>query len=422
MMLAPLKFKIPPKTLSLLKRIGQLAAERGEAAYAVGGFVRDLFLKHTGVDIDITVEGDGITFAEKLAHLTGSEVEAFSRFGTSIVVIPGFGKIDVTTARTESYERPGALPQVKKAGIVQDLYRRDFTLNAMALSLSPGYFLKLLDPFGGLEDLRKKRIRALHEKSFMDDPTRIFRAVRFEQRFQEQIEPHTQKWLLAAVRGDYVRRVSGERLRSELRLIFQEPRPEKAVWRLNELGALPYIHPALTLTKESKQILPKVGRAIQSFYEKKLSLEEEKMVWFQCLLLKADEKEAGAISKRLMLSRIEQNIVRQSKKAYPSVLQELADGSLPVSRIHRLLCPLRAEVLCFLFAAATSALRKRLSQYLDRIQKAVPWVRGRDLKALGIPPGFRYSFILLEALNGQLDGKFKNRHAAISWVKKNFVL
>ncbi|HJT23019.1 MAG TPA: polya polymerase, partial [bacterium] len=256
---------IPPKTLKLLRKIGALAEERGEAAYAVGGFVRDLFLNRPGVDIDITVEGDGLTFAEKLAKMTGSEVEAFTQFGTSIVVIPGFGKVDVATARTESYEKPGALPKVAKSGIIQDLYRRDFTLNAMALSLSPGYFLKLLDPFGGLADLKSGRIRALHEKSFIDDPTRIFRAVRFEQRFQERIEAKTQKWLLSAVKGHYIQRVSGERLRNELRLIFQEPHPERAVRRLEELGVLPYIHPALGVSIAAKKALPQLAGAVGFF-------------------------------------------------------------------------------------------------------------------------------------------------------------
>ncbi len=198
---------IPPKTLALLKKVGRLADERGESAYAVGGFVRDLFLGKTGVDIDITVVGDGVTFAEKFAQRTGSEVEAFSRFGTSIVVVPGFGKVDIATARTERYERPGALPDVEKSDIVQDLYRRDFSINSMALSLTPGCFFKLLDPFQGREDLRRGRIRALHDQSFIDDPTRIFRAVRFEQRFQKHIEAQTQKWLLAAVKNGTIQTV-----------------------------------------------------------------------------------------------------------------------------------------------------------------------------------------------------------------------
>ncbi len=413
-------FKIPPKTTALLKKIGKLADERGEAAYAVGGFVRDLFLRHPGVDIDITVEGDGVTFAEKLARLTGSEVEAFTRFGTSIVIVPGFGKVDVATARTESYQSPGALPAVKKSGIMQDLYRRDFTINSMALSLSPGYFLKLLDPFEGLEDLKKGRIRALHAKSFMDDPTRIFRAVRFEQRFQERIEEKTQRWLLEAVRGNYIQRVSGERLRNELRLIFQEPHPERAVWRLDELGVLPHIHSSLGVSASAKMALPHIAGAIGFFKKNRMVLEEEKMVWFQALLLKMDEKGAAALSKRLMLSRAEQKIVSQSSKAAPALPRQLAGKDIPASRMYRLLCSLRPEVQCFLMAAAAPDLRKKLAVYFVKLQKIKPWIRGGDLQTLGIPPGFRYSFILLEALNGQLDGKFKTRQQALDWVKNSF--
>ena len=414
------KFKIPAKTLALLKKIGRLADERGEAAYAVGGFVRDLFLNRPGMDIDITVEGDGITFAEKLARLTGSEVEAFTQFGTSIVVIPGFGKVDVATARTESYQKPGALPKVTKSGIVQDLYRRDFTINSMALSLSPGYFLKLLDPFEGLEDLRKGRLRALHEKSFVDDPTRIFRAVRFEQRFKKSIEAKTQKWLMDSVKGDFVQRVSGERLRNELRLIFQEPRPEKAVWRLDELGILPHIHSSLGVSPAAQKVLPHIAAAIGFFRTHKMPLEEEKMVWFQALLLNPDEKQAAALSKRLMMSRVEQKIVFQSAKSYPALLKTLEGEAMTASRMYRHLCSLMPEVQCFLMAAASPGLKKKLAAYFIKIQKAVPWVRGKDLQNMGIPPGFQYSFILLEALNGQLDGKFKNRRQTLDWVRQSF--
>lgn len=413
-------FKIPPKTLSLLRKIGQLADERGESAYAVGGFVRDLFLKHPGVDIDITVEGDGLLFAEKLARLTGSEVESFTRFGTSIVVVPGFGKVDVATARTESYQSPGALPSVKKSGIVQDLYRRDFTVNAMALSLSPGYFLKLLDPFGGLEDLKKGRIRALHQKSFIDDPTRIFRAVRFEQRFQKRIEEKTQRWLLSAVKGRYIQRVSGERLRNELRLIFQEPHPERAVRRLDELGVLTHIHPALGVSTSAKKALPRTAASIAFFQRNKLGLEEERMVWFQALLSSPGEKGAAAICARLTLSRVEQKIVSQSAKSYPRLLRDLSAKGMTISRMYRLLCPLRPEVQCYLMAAASPPLSRKMAAYFLKTKKAQPWVRGKDLQALGIPAGFRYSFILLEALNGQLDGKLKNRQEALEWVKKTF--
>jgi tRNA nucleotidyltransferase (CCA-adding enzyme) len=413
-------FKIAPKTLNLLKLIGQLADERGESAYAVGGFVRDLFLKTPGVDIDVTVEGDGLAFAEVLAKRTGSKVEAFTRFGTSIVIIPGFGKVDVATARTESYAKPGALPTVAQGGITQDLYRRDFTINAMALNLSPAFFLKLLDPFHGLEDLKKGRIRALHAKSFLDDPTRVFRAVRFEQRFQKHIEPETQKWLLASIKHRSMNTISGERLRNEFQLIFKEAHPEKAVWRLNELGVLPKVHPMLGLSKEGKRILPRIAAAIGFFREHHMTLEDEKMVWFQAILSKSSEKGAQALGKRLMLSRHEQKVILHSVKSNPAVLETLDQKNLTPSRMYQLLSPIVPEVRCFLLAAASDGLRRKMTDYLIKVQNLKPWVRGRDLQLLGIEPGFRYSFILLEVLNAQLDGRFKNRKQAFQWVRSSF--
>ncbi|HVM31945.1 MAG TPA: hypothetical protein VMU88_02350 [bacterium] len=417
----PFQSKIPPRTLALLKKIGALADSRGEAAYAVGGFVRDLFLKTPGLDIDIAVEGDGVAFAEQFAKGTGAAVESFTRFGTSIVIVPGFGKVDIATARVESYARPGALPSVSKGGIVQDLYRRDFTLNAMALSLSPGYFLRLLDPFKGLEDLKRGRIRALHDKSFIDDPTRVFRAVRFEQRFGTRLEPRTRRWLSRALRGHYLRRVSGERLRNELRLIFQEPRPERAVRRLAELRVLPQLHPALGLSPRVRRALPRVAGAVARFKKSFPDLEET-AVWLQTLLNRPTARDAEALSQRLALSRSEQKILAQSARSFPAVLREIGKPGLPMSRFHRSLSPLRPEVQCLLFAAAPAPLRRKMAVYFSRARRLRPWVRGGDLKALGIPPGFRYSFILLGALDGQLDGKLKSRAEALDWVKKTFVV
>src|ERR1700677_749671 len=313
------KFKIPPKTLRLLKLAGHLARQRGESAYAVGGFVRDLILKRPVMDIDITVEGDGLAFAAILAQRTGSRIEAFTRFGTSIVIIPGLGKVDLATARTEIYEKPGALPVVEKSGIAQDLFRRDFTINAMALSLSPSSFLRLIDPFHGLEDLRKGSLRALHSLSFVDDPTRVFRAVRFEQRFQKKIEPKTQGWMLNSIRRESMNTVSGERLRNEFQLIFKENHPERAVKRLAQFGILSFVHPSLGISKNDEKNLPQVIKTLAFFRKNKIVLDE-KMVWFQTLLLQPSVAQAQALSKRLMLSRNEQKIVIQSAQARVSLL------------------------------------------------------------------------------------------------------
>jgi tRNA nucleotidyltransferase (CCA-adding enzyme) len=413
------KFKISPKTLRLLKLVGQLAQQRGESAYAMGGFVRDLILKRPVMDIDITVEGDGLTFAAVLAQKTGSRIEAFTRFGTSIVIISGLGKIDVATARTETYEKPGALPVVEKSEITFDLFRRDFTINAMALSLSPLSFLKLIDPFHGLDDLRKGCIRALHPLSFVDDPTRVFRAVRFEQRFQKKIEPQTQKWLLDSIRRNSMNTVSGERLRNEFHLIFKEPHPERAVRRLAQLGVLLYVHPSLGLSKKMEKNIPKALKTLAFFRKNKIVLDE-KMVWFQMLLLKPSEAQAEFLSKRLMLSRNEKKIVVQSAQARVSVMKALVASEMTMSQMHHLLSSLAAEVQCFLMASASPVLRRKMTGYYLNIQQLKPWLQGRDLKIFGIIPGLRYASILMEALNGQLDGRFKNRSEVLQWVRETF--
>lgn len=415
-----IKSKISLKIINFFRSVGQLAQSRGEKAYAVGGFVRDLFLKKTSPDIDITIEGDGLAFAQALAAKTHSRVEAFTRFGTSIVIIPGLGKVDVATARTETYAQPGALPNVEKSGINQDLFRRDFTINAMALDLSPGSFLRLLDPYQGLLDLKKGRVRALHPLSFVDDPTRVFRAVRFEQRFNKHIEPETQKWLVDSVRQRSMNTVSGERLRNEFLLIFKEEHPERAVARLGKLGVLPMVHPALGLSNSSRRLLPEINKALQFFHDHKIHLDSPGMVWFQAMLLAPTPVQAEALAKRLMLSRDEQKIVIQHAKAYPGLLKEIASKKTTTSRIYRSLSPLPPEVQCFLLAAAPKAARKKMTDYFLKMKNLKPWLRGRDLKEFGIPPGFRYSYILLEALNGQLDGRFKSRKEVIQWVRQAF--
>ncbi len=413
-------FAIPPKTLKLFRQIGYLAESRNEKAYAVGGFVRDLFLKKTSPDIDITIEGDGLAFAQALAAKTGSKVEAFTRFGTSIVIISGFGKLDIATARTETYAQPGALPDVEKSGINQDLFRRDFTINAMALDLSPKSFLLLLDPYQGLNDLKKGRVKALHPLSFVDDPTRVFRAVRFEQRFNKRIEAETQKWLIDSIGQKSMNTVSGERLRNEFLLIFKEEHPERAIARLGKLGVLPMVHPALGLSASKRRLLPEITKALGFFHDHKIHLDSPGMVWFQAMLLTPTPVQAEALAKRLMLSRDEQKIVVQHAKAYPALLKEIASKKTTPSRIYRLLSPLHPEVQCFLLAAAPKAVRKKMTDYFLKMKNLKPWLRGRDLKEFGIPPGFRYSYILLEALNGQLDGRFKSRKEVIQWVKQAF--
>src|SRR3989475_5291242 len=228
-----------------LQEIGRLADDIGMPAYLVGGLVRDLLLGHKNLDVDLTVEGDGMTFARRLADQHGAGLKIFDRFATALVVFPDGFKLDVATARRESYAHPTALPTVRPSSIKDDLYRRDFTINALAIRLNVSRFGELVDFYGGLRDLEHKVIRVLHSRSFVDDPTRVFRAIRFEQRFGFRIEKHTLTLLKEAAASDLVHRLSGPRLRNEVMRLLSEQAPIRTIRRMAEFDLLRFLHTGL---------------------------------------------------------------------------------------------------------------------------------------------------------------------------------
>ncbi|KPK25173.1 MAG: prohead protease, partial [Desulfobacterales bacterium SG8_35_2] len=210
------------ETIVLLRTIGETAAANGYTAYAVGGFVRDLLLHIKNLDLDIVVEGDGIEFAKILARQLGGTVRTHEKFSTALVIMPDGFNIDVATARLEYYEYPASMPTVELSSLKLDLYRRDFTINAMAINLNPEKFGTLVDFFNCQTDIKERRIRILHNLSFVEDPTRIFRAIRFEQRMGFSIGIHTEKMLKNAVKMNLFNRFFGRRCFTELKLIFTE--------------------------------------------------------------------------------------------------------------------------------------------------------------------------------------------------------
>src|SRR5256886_9998774 len=245
---ALMRRRLPAKIFNRLQEIGRLADDIGMPAYLVGGLVRDLLLGRQNLDVDIAVEGDGMTFARRLADQHGAGLKIFEKFATALVVFPDGFKLDVATARSESYAHPTALPTVRPSSIKDDLYRRDFTINALAIRLNASHFGELVDFYGGLRDLEAKTIRALHARSFVDDPTRVFRAIRFEQRFGFRIEKHTLTLLKEAAASDLVRRLSGPRLRNEVMRLLSEQAPPRAIRRTPESDLLRLLHPALAWT------------------------------------------------------------------------------------------------------------------------------------------------------------------------------
>ena len=221
---------LEPKAADLVKTIGKLAHEQGMRAYLVGGPVRDLLLKISNVDLDIAVEGDGMRLAQRFAEgHPGWTVTRYPAFKTATVRRTDGSLVDFATARKERYARGGAFPEVTAAGLKEDLFRRDFTINAMALSLDPAQWGKLIDPHGGLEDLKRKRLRVLHEQSFVDDPTRILRAARFKARLRFKMEAETLKLLKGAVRMKVLETIKPQRYLKDFNKILKEPCAQEAV-------------------------------------------------------------------------------------------------------------------------------------------------------------------------------------------------
>ncbi|HAZ10480.1 MAG TPA: hypothetical protein DCY56_05170 [Candidatus Omnitrophica bacterium] len=214
--------------MNIIEIVGTIADELKIKAYIVGGSVRDKLLGMSNYDLDFVVEGDGIKFAEVLNKKLKGRLITYKAFGTATIELKG-KRIDVVTARKESYKYPAAYPIVKPGAIKDDLFRRDFTINAMALAIDKKGLGKLVDFYGGQKDLTKGVIRVLHDKSFMDDPTRIFRAVRFSVRFGFKIEPHTKKLMKEAVLDGFLGEVNAGRIRKEIELFLKEKNPKKCL-------------------------------------------------------------------------------------------------------------------------------------------------------------------------------------------------
>src|SRR4029079_43227 len=208
--------RLPKRLAEFLRRVGRLADAEGIRLYLVGGVVRDLLLKRNIWDLDLTVEGDGPSFARLAAKRFGAGLALFERFATARLVFPRGLKVDIASTRRESYADPAALPDVVKASLEEDLFRRDFTINAMAIQLNQPCWAELHDPYGGQGDLKHKVLRVLHDKNFIDDPTRIFRAIRFAERFKFRLEPNPARLLARAAKTDLVARLSGPRLANEM--------------------------------------------------------------------------------------------------------------------------------------------------------------------------------------------------------------
>ena len=432
---------LPPLRLKLILMVADTASEQNSALYVVGGFVRDLILGKPSLDLDLVVEGNAITLGKAIQRKYGGRLVCHTRFGTAkwfineIVdkIVPILhvyqskvpindkllfnnsdkpqsqpedlpDSLDLISARTEFYTHPTALPTVARGSIKLDLHRRDFTINTLALRLDGKYFGDLYDYWGGLEDIKKGIIKVLHSLSFVDDPTRMLRAVRYEQRYGFRIEQRTLQLITEA--RSLIRRVSGDRIRHELNSIFLEPNANKILLRLETLGLLRSIHPGLTTNKQLLQFLSNFPTSgIESFWNIDETWKEipskvaiSYMLWF----IPAEPLFIKSILSRLRLNRPLCNAIFKSKDLFDELSNlKSIKPSVFSSKIENL--PNIAIYTCYLLTS-----NENIKSYFMFYMKKWKYVKlntnGYKLREMGIPPGPIYNKLLSHLRSAWIDG------------------
>ncbi len=415
-----MKERLPKEIWNLIQKAGKVAEDLGYNAYLVGGFVRDLLLRVPNLDLDLVVEGDGLAFADKFAKILGGRTNKYTKFKTAVVVLPNGRKIDVATARMEYYEEPGALPEVMAGSLKRDLYRRDFTINAMAIKLNKPEAFTLIDFFGGQRDLKEKVIRVIHNLSFVEDPTRAFRAVRFEQRYGFRIGGQTARLIKQAVEQGLFRRVSGVRLSSELRQMLSEKEPLRMVERMDKLGLLPFIHLKLRLTSSIRDLFGKIDEVL-AWYDL-LFMEEKAASWiiYMAALFKdIPTSEVQALSKRLSLPKRCARVLLEAHKKTPHAARFLAKGLKDPSEIYITLRSLALETILYTMAYSPhDEVRKAISLYLTQLRKVKTSLTGKDLVAMGLKPGPIFAEILENLKVGRLRGEVSSKEEEVAFVNE----
>ncbi|WP_163340330.1 CBS domain-containing protein [Desulfopila sp. IMCC35008] len=417
------------RMIKLLQEIGEAADVIGYNAFAVGGFVRDLLLKKQNLDLDIVVEGDGITFAKALTARLGGRYRTHERFSTATVLLPDGFKLDIATARLEYYEYPAALPTVELSSIKLDLYRRDFTINAMAIQLNTRQFGTLVDFFNCQNDLKHKQIKVLHNLSFVEDPSRLFRAIRFEQRMQFRIAPHTKRLMQNAVKMKLFGKTNDTRLFSELRHILSETDPIPAIERLAEFNLFqflwPDLKPHLKIDRRFHHILTQAKNALS--WHNLLYLEEKCTPWIVYLLAimgrSPNEVLASFCRRFLVPQKMSEFILQQKMHADKTARFFQHRRAIPNSESYLLLQELKIEGLLYLMAIARkSSVKKCVSNYVTELRYTSPELSGKDLMKLGYKPGPEFKIMLSDLLEMKLDNKLHTKEDEIAHLQAKYPL
>jgi len=400
--------RLPPELIGLLKAAGSIAAYQGYRIYLVGGIVRDLFLEMPTFDIDLLVEGNAVVLARQLANISRSKLIVHQRFGTANLQWHKWS-IDLTTVREETYAKPGALPKVSQGTLASDFLRRDFTINTMAVELNPGHFGNLIDRHGGRADLENDLIRILHDRSFIDDATRIWRGLRYEQRLDFRFEPETLRLLKRDL--EYLDTISGDRIRHEIELVLKEQYPEKVLQRAAELNILSRVNAAL-----------KIPTWLADYYSEARRLYAPDMppvvLYWALLAFPLSMKEAEGIIGSLRLPGTRSKVIRDTINLR-NYLEQLSLPGISNASIYDILKNYsRLAAIANSIACENLQAKSSIRLFLDKLCYVKPSLKAGDLQKLGVPTGPEISTVLTMLHNARLNEEVLNRQEEEALVKK----
>jgi tRNA nucleotidyltransferase (CCA-adding enzyme) len=374
----------------------------------VGGFVRDLVIGRKNLDVDVVVEGDATKVAKEVARELGAKVHTYERFKTATLILKDGTRIDMSSARTEVYKSPGALPEVESAPLKKDLMRRDFTINTLAVKISGEEFGRLIDYFGALKDIKDKKIRVLHALSFVEDPTRILRALRFATRYRFELGKHTEKLLKMAVERKLFKTVEGQRIYHELKQILYEENPLRIFIKLDKYSILKQLFPGLRWDRAKKDLFEKVRKLIIwhriNFPEKRSSYHA---VYLGALFYKEPLYRVKEYLKELAVPAKEEKLITELLTQVEPTVKELK-AAKESSQVYQALEG-KPEELLLLVGAVSEEVKEKVIKFMKELRFVKPLVSGEEIKKLGLKPGAVYKEILkrvkYEILNGRLPAE-----------------
>ncbi len=410
--------RLPKRLQGLLLLIGQEAERHQVRAYLVGGIVRDLLLNVPNHDIDVVIEPSAIEFAGQLTKVFGGSVQTYPQFGTATITRPDGISIDLVTARSEFYVSPAAMPDVESGNIKHDLYRRDFTINTMAIALDGTRYGRFYDYFGGQADLEEGIIRVLFNLSFVEDPTRILRAIRFEQRLGFQIEPETLGFLMNALQHDLLQKVPAERIRTELVQLLAEDRAPHVILRMHELGVWQALLPGLQCSDVLIKHLHDARDYIDWFEKLQTGARLER--WLVYLLLLSGgvaAEELGNWPERLALSKRERDMLL----SFAACREHLAAGlAQPIDNqhIYELLEGQAPECQVAVAVLQGEAVRQQMADYWQHLVNIRVEINGHDLLGIGLKPGPEVGEILRRLHMARLNGQVANKEQELALARQ----